>query len=128
MILVLQTAAADCQMSLVNGDAIVHKSWLAERRLARDLLGQLESFLHDNHSSFDQLTGLVVFRGPGSYTGLRIGVNVMNTLAYALALPIVGETGESWREKGLIRLKKGENDHIVIPEYGSVPNITMPKK
>jgi tRNA threonylcarbamoyladenosine biosynthesis protein TsaB len=128
MILALDTAAGECQMTIIVDNVVVHKTWLAERRLARDLLSQLEIFLHDNQTSFDQLTGLIVFRGPGSYTGLRIGVNVMNSLAYGLTLPIVGETGSHWLESGRTRLARGDHDHIVIPEYGGLPNITVPKK
>lgn len=129
MILGLRTSEPTCHMTLLRaGKIIAQKEWLAERRLSKVLLEELEAFLQENHATFNQLKGLVVFRGPGSYTGLRIGISVMNALAYGLSVPIAGETGENWLEKTQARLQKGENDKIVIPEYGGLPNITSPSK
>lgn len=129
MILGLRTSDPTCQMFLIEDEKIIApKEWLAERRLSKELLGELEAFLSENDSSFAQLTGLAVFRGPGSYTGLRIGISVMNALAYGLEIPIVGETGDGWLVTAQNRLRKGDNDNVVIPEYGSLPNITIAKK
>jgi len=74
------------------------------------------------------VTGLVVYQGPGSFTGLRIGITVFNTLAYTNKWPIVGTTGDNWRQAGIQRLEQGENDEIVLPEYGGEANITTPRK
>lgn len=129
MLLALNTATPDCKMVLIDTKgAHYKKEWLAERRLSKELLEQVETFLSENNSSFKNLDGLVVFRGPGSYTGLRIGMSVMNALAYGLAIPIVGETGGTWLNRGQKRLTEGNNDNIVIPEYGGLPNITQAKK
>ena len=129
MILGLDTSDSTCRMILLHEEKIVaQKEWLAERRLSKELLGQLELFLSNNNSSFKQLTGLAVFRGPGSYTGLRIGISVMNALDYGLSIPIAGELEKNWLEKAQQRLQKGENDKIVIPEYGGLPHITVAKK
>lgn len=130
MILAIKTDAPDCHMFLLgpNGRATASESWLAERRLAKELLSRAEAFLQKNTSSFDELTGLIVFRGPGSYTGLRIGITFMNSLAYGLAIPLVGEQADDWLAKGFMRLRKKQNDRIVLPEYGGLPHITTPKK
>jgi tRNA threonylcarbamoyladenosine biosynthesis protein TsaB len=74
------------------------------------------------------LQGLVVFTGPGSFTGLRIGISTMNAMAYAQNIPIVGVGGENWLLDGIKRLKNHENDKIVTPNYGREPNITKSKK
>ena len=76
----------------------------------------------------NQLTRLIVFTGPGSFTGLRIGITTMNSLAYGLDIPIVGVNGEKWIENGLQRLNDGENDRIITPHYGAEANITSPRK
>jgi hypothetical protein len=49
-------------------------------------------------------------------------------MADAQNVPIVGETGDGWQEKGEARLTAGENDKIVLPEYGGEANITQPRK
>ena len=53
---------------------------------------------------------------------------VANTLADGLGVPIVGETGDSWRESALDRLSSGEDDQVILPFYGGDAHITKPKK
>jgi tRNA threonylcarbamoyladenosine biosynthesis protein TsaB len=69
-----------------------------------------------------------VFQGPGSFTGLRIGITVANAIAYAQSVPIVGTRGEHWMADGIKRLQSGQNDTRVMPYYGADPNITKPGK
>jgi tRNA threonylcarbamoyladenosine biosynthesis protein TsaB len=102
--------------------------WLAERRLADELLKRLEVLLNERNLSWDDISGIIVFRGPGSFTGLRIGMTVMNTIAYVKSVPIIGEIGDDWEEKALFRLNNKENEKIVLPHYGADANITLPKK
>jgi hypothetical protein len=52
----------------------------------------------------------------------------MNTLASANSWPIIGATGDNWQQLGIQRIEAGENDEIVLPEYGGEANITTPKK
>lgn len=129
MILALDTSTPECRMTLLEKGSIVStKNWLAERRLALDLLARIETFLKENTISFQDLSGLIVFRGPGSFTGLRIGVTVANTLADSLTIPIVGEIGEIWIENGISHLSLDKSDVIVLPKYGAPPHLTKPKK
>lgn len=124
MILALQTSDPTCHVWLDD----VEYTWEAGRTLAHGLLGYLEEYLRAEGKSFQDLTGLIVFRGPGSFTGLRIGITVMNTIAASEGLPIVGETGDGWRARGLARISEGAHDRIVLPEYGAEAHITTPKK
>jgi tRNA A37 threonylcarbamoyladenosine modification protein TsaB len=78
--------------------------------------------------SLDNLEGIVCYSGPGSFTGLRIGLSVANTLAYAQDIPIVAKTGQGWIEAGIKDLQAGKTDKIALPKYGSPPNITEPRK
>lgn len=128
MIVLLDTSTGECRLTVVDGDRTADYSWMAERELAKGLLGFLRDTLNKHQAAIHDLSGVGVMRGPGSFTGLRIGISVMNTLASELAIPIVATTGESWREKALQRLSDGEDDKIVLPEYGSEANITKPRK
>lgn len=111
-----------------SNEQVAQKTWQADRQLAFGLLSQLEAFLSEQGKSFDDIKGLFVYQGPGSFTGLRIGLTVMNTMAYAKNIPIVGATGEAWRTHAVGRLIAGENDHTVLPEYGADARITKPRK
>lgn len=128
MILLLDTSTPTCHLYLVEGDWRHDVSWEAGRGLAKGLLRFIEQELAAQEKSWGDLTGIVIYKGPGSFTGLRIGITVCNSLAYANNLPIVGETGDAWRETGIQRLQRGENDEIVLPEYGGEANITQPRK
>lgn len=130
MLLGLKTDGPTVEFYLYDshGVAVATKTWEAGRTLARFLLQELTQFLAENDCSYETVTGLFVFRGPGSFTGLRIGITVMNTLAYAQDLPLVGETGEEWLSKALSRLTNRENDQTVLPEYGSAARVTLPRK
>lgn len=129
MIFCLRTDSALVEMSLVRGSQIVASlSWQADRSLAKDLLSQMTAFLQENDLIIADLTGIVVYKGSGSFTGLRIGCTVMNTIAYAQHIPIVGESGDAWRQSGCDRLAHNEDDRSVMPEYGSEPRVTRPRK
>lgn len=124
MILFLDTSGSKCKVWL-DDELFV---WDAGRGLAKGILRFLEECLEKHSSSWEDLTGLVFMKGPGSFTGLRIGAVVMNTIADSENLPIVGEVGDDWREKAEQRLSAGKNDKIVLPEYGAEANITALKK
>lgn len=52
------------------------------------LLPTIEDILRKNKVSLSDLTEIEVNKGPGSYTGTRVGVAVANTLAWFLHIPI----------------------------------------
>ncbi len=128
-ILALKCDQPEVKISLYrDGQLVKDTSWLADRSLAKNLNKKIDEILQNNNSSIDQLSGLIFFKGPGSFTGLRIGAAVFNTMAYSLNIPIVGETGDSWLTNGLKNLEDGKNEKIILPFYGSEAHITQAKK
>lgn len=85
---------------------------------ANDLAEKLLSFIHDkltkNHQSWQDITEITFMSGPGSFTGLRIGATIVNTLAHELNIPLY----DHHRQKR----------NIIIPDYGRPANISEPKK
>lgn len=128
MILLLDTSTPTCKLWLVEGDVVTAEEWEANRQLANGLLSYVETTLQKREKTWHDITGLGVYRGPGSFTGLRIGMTIVNTLADSLKVPIVGTTGDNWREKTLSRLKAGHDDKLVLPAYGREANTTQPRK
>lgn len=128
MILFLNTSTPICQLGMAESNWRYDTSWEAGRGLAVGILEFLENELAGQGKTWADVTGLVVYQGPGSFTGLRIGITVFNTLAYTNKWPIVGTAGDDWQNLGLKRLELGENDEIVLPEYGGEANITKPRK
>ena len=128
VVLLLKTDQADCYAKLRQAERQQQFSWQAGRNLSDGLLRFLQQCLKEFGADWADLSGLVVFRGPGSYTSLRIGLTVANTLADGLNIPIVGTDGETWQAEGLARLEAGDNDKIILPIYLQPVYITQPKK
>lgn len=105
-----------------------HITWEAHRELSDTILLKIQDILKQQNLSYSDLRGIGVYAGPGSFTGLRIGVTIANTMAYALDIPVVGTKGETWIDEALMRLTKEENDIIVKPFYGRDARITQPRK
>ena len=53
------------------------------------LLPQIEDLLKSQHAKKTDLTAIAVNEGPGTYTGLRIGITTANTLAWSLDIPVL---------------------------------------
>ncbi len=128
MILLLDTSTPTCKLTLIDGDWRYDDEWQADRELAKKLLGYLDEQLRKNGKTWQDISAVGAFQGPGSFTGLRIGLTVLNTLADSESIPIVGATGDDWQAQALKRLNAGENDKIILPFYGSDANITKPRK
>ncbi|PSO43142.1 tRNA (adenosine(37)-N6)-threonylcarbamoyltransferase complex dimerization subunit type 1 TsaB [Candidatus Saccharibacteria bacterium QS_5_54_17] len=94
------------------------------KRLSEELLGRIENLLESGDGSLESITGIIAYRGPGSFTGLRIGLSVTNALAYALGVPIAGATGEAWITEGVSGLETWEPGKSVTAEYGGEANIS----
>lgn len=92
MILVLDTSTRRPVVALAaaDGTILAERHWESRHRHGEELLSRLDEVLADIGGRRQDLTGVVVGTGPGSFTGLRIGLATAKTIAYALALPIVG--------------------------------------
>ena len=128
MIILLDTSTPFCRLTIVDGETQSSHEWEAGRTLAKSLLAFLERHLADHQAALADVSAIGVFEGPGSFTGLRIGLTVLNTLADSLRVPIVGARGDAWREEALRRLEANEDDHLVMPYYGAEAHITTPRK
>ncbi len=128
MNLFINTSTPLCRVLLEVDETLHVYEWQADRQLAKGLLGYVERCLGEHDKKLADIQGIGVYQGPGSFTGLRIGLTVMNTLADGLGVPIVGVTGEEWAAIAQKRLQLGENDHLVLPNYGADAHITKPRK
>lgn len=129
MNLLLDTSTPECHLVLCVGDeTILDDRWLADRELAEKIFTYIETQLSSVEKTWSDIRGIGVMKGPGSFTGLRIGVSLLNTLAADKQLPIVGVTGKNWQEHAITRLSRGDDDKIVLPEYGRTARITSPRK
>jgi len=129
LILTIRTDKPEAEVGLFdNGAKLAYSAWPAHRQLAETIHVKIKELLESQGRRLADLNGIVAFRGPGSFTGLRIGLSVANALAYSLQVPIVAKSGADWLEAGTAAIAEGADEQAAIPEYGSPPHITPPKK
>ncbi len=129
IILTIRTDNPEAELGLYNGEnQLAYKTWTAHRQLAETIHQQIATLLHSVKKDWNDIQGIVCFKGPGSFTGLRIGLTVGNALAYSLGIPIVSHAEENWKEQGTRQLQKGKNEKVAMPDYGSPVHTTIQRK
>ena len=130
MILTLRTDKPEAEVSLRSKDSKVlsKKVWHAHRELSGTIHKKILEQLQKNNASWGDIAAVIFYAGPGSFTGLRIGATVANTLASSLSIAIVSSGGQFWVKEGLEKLSDGTDEKIVKPTYGGEANITKQKK
>lgn len=128
-ILALRTDNPIAEVGLyVDSKKLVDESWEAHRQLAETLHKKLQSLLDTEQLTWRDINGIVCYEGPGSFTGLRIGMSVANALAMSNSAPIVATTGEDWIQQGIDMLLSGKGNKAVVPKYGQPVHITQQRK
>jgi len=91
MLVALDTATGYASLALHDGFQVrVEHTWESQRRHTVELLPRLVAALEQVGLGAEHLSGVAVTRGPGSFTGLRVGIAVAKGLALARGLPLVG--------------------------------------
>lgn len=135
IILAINTASSKTAIALLQKDSdgeisiLGEKSWQSANDEAEKLMPEIDALLADR--SFSDIEEVFVVRGPGSFTGLRVGVTVANTLAYLNDCPLkaIDTFGYCWSaydgdrddaavlifagSKGVYMNRSGENTEIV---------------
>lgn len=89
-------------------------TWQSEHQLAEGIFTFIHDRLAKHHAGWPDISEITFFSGPGSFTGLRIGAAVVNTLADQLQIPLYDH--------------HGAQHQIILPNYGRPANITPPRK
>lgn len=88
MILYIDTSSADEIVLKLDEEEFKCE---ARKEKSQKLLGFIEETLKRKKKTFKDLNEIVVNTGPGSFTGLRVGVSVAQALGYALNIPVNGK-------------------------------------
>ena len=91
-LLSLSTAEQGCSLAIVNGPSLVYEEFRTTRVThSSRVLKMIEDVLKNRvGTALDDIDGFVVARGPGSFTGIRIGISVIKGLSYAMNKPVAG--------------------------------------
>jgi tRNA threonylcarbamoyladenosine biosynthesis protein TsaB len=90
-ILQIETATQACSAAISrNGETVALKEVVAQNIHAGSLTLFIDEVMHMAGLQYAQLDAVAVSKGPGSYTGLRIGVSTAKGLCFALDKPLIG--------------------------------------
>jgi tRNA threonylcarbamoyladenosine biosynthesis protein TsaB len=91
LLLALDTSTKMASVALYDGVNVrAEMSWEAPRRHTTELAPRVAAILEELRLDASKLTGLAVALGPGSFTGLRIGLALAKGIALARSVPLVG--------------------------------------
>ena len=88
-ILVFDTATIACSVAISTERGVFSRHIEQANSHSQQLLDMIQSVLKEAEISFDQLDFITVGTGPGSFTGLRIGIGIAQALAYSHNIPII---------------------------------------
>ena len=103
------------------------------RRLQKDhvsdqILENIDTIINDNKKTLSDINGVIVIKGPGSFTGLRVGVSVANQFAHQLNIPISGITADDLYadmtdDKDFLYLQSMNRDQAYVRGHGKYESL-----
>lgn len=109
-ILAIDTATEACSVALWNDGTHSAHFELCPREHTQRILPMVQDILAANGTSLTELNALAYGRGPGSFTGVRIGIGIAQGLALGADLPMIGVSTlatmaqGAWRKTGATRV------------------------
>lgn len=89
-ILYLDTSSSFLYTAIKKGDEIIAEiKEELDNNLSKFTLSRIEGMFKIKNISYDEIDKIIVVNGPGSFTGIRIGLTIAKTLAWAKKIPIV---------------------------------------
>jgi len=113
ILLHIETATEVCSVALTAGDAVLGARETNDGNShSKNLLPFIDQVLKETGHGMEELQGVVVSFGPGSYTGLRIGVSMAKGIAYSLGIPVITVSTLDSIAQGA-RLAEGSPDNVI---------------
>lgn len=88
-LLALDTSTEACSVALFYNNEITHIDELAQRSHTQRILPLIDQLLAQSAVRLNQVDALVFGRGPGSFTGVRVGAGIAQGLAFGADLPVI---------------------------------------
>lgn len=123
--LAINTASRTTQIALLQDDKILkEKEWVSANDESERLMPEIDKLMKSKKFKYDDIKKIVVVKGPGSFTGLRVGVSTANAISYIQKIPVYGVDTFKF-----LRAKKTENDVDTVVLFAGRSEIYMqPKK
>ena len=115
MILCIETSTAVCSVALVeNGNVIALRESLDGQNHAEKITIFIDEIMKETNVVYKDLDAIAVSMGPGSYTGLRIGVSTAKGFCYALEKPLIAVDTLAAMAHGFISQQTTDNSQQTL--------------
>lgn len=116
LILQIETATTSCSIALaMDGQALAFKE-VDQRNIHAEVITlYIEQVLAEAKVTYAGLDAIAVSAGPGSYTGLRIGISTAKGLCYALDKPLISVDTLAAMASGVSQVKNVQNNVLLCP-------------
>lgn len=104
-ILAIDTSTEACSVALFYQNEITHDFIISERDHTKKILPMVDNILHQAGCSLSQLDAIAFAQGPGSFTGVRIGIGVAQGLALGIDVPMIAVSTLQTLAQGAYRTK-----------------------
>ncbi len=112
-ILAFDTTGKSLSLAILRGDRLVTlKTLNTGLQHSSKLLPAIESSLAETNTKLEDLDALAVTRGPGSFTGIRIGIATANSLAFSLNIPVIAVSSLETLAANYLQV-----DSLVLPAF-----------
>lgn len=116
LILLIETATTTCSVALSENGNIIAAKEVNERNVhASHITLFIQEVMQQAGRQFADLNAVAISKGPGSYTGLRIGVSSAKGLCYALDIPLIGVDTVEAMASGLLSQQLMPQEGLLIP-------------
>lgn len=109
-ILNIETSTKACSVAIHNNGKLLNCKEIVTEEFSHSekLLLFISDVMNESRISFSQLNAVAVSMGPGSYTGLRIGVSTAKGLCYALDIPLISVSTLQAMAYGMLNVSKAD--------------------
>jgi len=123
MYLCIDTATIEAGITLIDDNRSIGYLPLEASYASDRILRNIDELLKKASIKLEDLKGILVLKGPGSFTGLRVGIAVANQFAHQLKLPIVALRIEEWYshrtdEEDFLYLQSLNRDELYVRGFG----------
>ncbi len=138
MTLYIDTHYTNLVLALLNDGKLIDQRLIESNKHSENTIPLLNKLLNDNNLTIDNIKEIIVIIGPGSFTGVRIGVVIAKTIGYAKNIPVKGisylqAVSLNYSENVIIGLKDKNGafigefnpNHELINDYLYLSNIAL---
>ena len=117
MILQIETATTVCSVALSKAGDVLAVKQMDQRNIHAEVITlYIEELLATTGTKYSDLDAIAISCGPGSYTGLRIGISTAKGLCYALEKPLIAiETLEAMATGAVMESELAAGDTLLCP-------------